>query len=70
MSKGNGKGKGKGSSSNCTTADKWQYGDKSDPQAHVEWYMCIACQAWFHLTCAEQHGILDDCDYFTCEKCL
>ena len=80
--KGMGKGKGEGKSAagsipdtNCTAADvcvacKWQYGSKNDPQSDVDWCMCISCQAWYHLSCAEVNGILDDDDYFTCEKCL
>ena len=80
--KGMGKGKGKGKSAagstpdtNCTAADvcvacKWQYGSKNDPQSDVDWCMCISCQDWYHLSSAEVNGILDDADYFTCEKCL
>ncbi|ESO88891.1 hypothetical protein LOTGIDRAFT_165309 [Lottia gigantea] len=54
---------------NCTLCN-WKYGDKADPKISEEWIMCASCQSWFHESCGQQNGILDDCDQFLCKKCL
>jgi len=47
-----------GSCSHCGT----MYGHNQDSKKDEEWH---TCHAWFHESCAEQCGVLDDL-YFTC----
>jgi hypothetical protein len=47
------------------------YGDPHDPKKYEEWLLCKGkCSRYFHLSCAEAHGILDDDDTFMCADCL
>ncbi|KAL5017914.1 hypothetical protein ScPMuIL_003636 [Solemya velum] len=46
------------------------YGDTSDPRITDDWIKCTGCRIWFHQTCAEDFGIIDDDDAFTCSHPL
>lgn len=46
----------------------WIYGDPKDPLSNDEWIQCTKCSKWFHESCAEADGIIDD-DGFTCYAC-
>ena len=48
----------------------WRYGDGNDPKGAEEWICCQMCKTWFHETCAEENGIIDDDERFTCYHCL
>ena len=43
------------------------YGNKDDPRLHEKWISC-ECGKWFHESCAEIDGVLDD-DLFHCKQC-
>jgi len=68
----------KGKSEPKKTADEQEtctlcgfvFGDSSDPKLSEDWAVCVVCQKWFHDTCAQADGILDDDDLFTCGKCF
>ncbi|KAJ8364259.1 hypothetical protein SKAU_G00130900 [Synaphobranchus kaupii] len=36
------------------------YGDKDDPKCIEEWLSCAVCSQWYHETCAEDNGVIDD----------
>ena len=44
------------------------YGAKEDDKKGEDWLQCVTCHSWFHESCAELFGILDDA-YFTCQSC-
>ena len=44
------------------------YGDPKDPHATDEWISCSSCCTWFHESCGEDNGVLDD-DIFLCKNC-
>lgn len=46
------------------------YGDGSDPKLTDEWIKCRRCHVWFHETCGEDYGIIDDDELYTCLSCL
>jgi hypothetical protein len=46
------------------------YGDKNDKKSDEEWLKCNGCARWFHDSCAQNFGILDDDDSFTCCDCV
>lgn len=46
------------------------YGDSSDPKLNEDWLVCVACKKWFHDTCAQGYGIIDDDELFTCGDCF
>ncbi len=46
------------------------YGDKADKRLQDDWLVCTTCSSKFHETCAEQHGVIDDGDVFTCQDCM
>jgi len=46
----------------------WSYGQADDPKKDEVWIQCHTCGHWFHETCAEDYGILDD-SVFTCYSC-
>ena len=46
------------------------YGDANDKKLHEMWRCCIKCIRWFHDSCAQGCGILDDGDVFTCGDCV
>ncbi|KAK0134340.1 hypothetical protein N1851_030101 [Merluccius polli] len=52
----------------CTVC-KGLYGDASDPKAMEEWVACCHCKKWFHESCGEMYGIMDD-DDFICRECI
>ena len=56
------------SNQDCTNCHA-QYGSPDDEKAEEEWLECIKCNAWYHESCAELCGVLDDL-YFTCQGCL
>ena len=78
--KGKDKGKGKENTQNKNkinqqdqepcTACKSAYGDKQDPKCTEDWLACSICIRWFHQSCAEENGILDDDGSLTCKNCL
>jgi len=45
-----------------------QFGDKNK-QMTDDWIQCCQCSAWFHETCGEECGLLDD-DVFYCKNCI
>ncbi|KAJ4933867.1 hypothetical protein JOQ06_006676 [Pogonophryne albipinna] len=46
------------------------YGDRKDPKSTEEWLSCAVCFQWFHESCAEDNGVLDDDGSLTCKDCL
>ena len=57
----------KSSDSEPCSGCRCRYGDKRDPKAGELWIAC-SCGKWFHESCAERDGILDD-DVFICQQC-
>ena len=57
----------KSSDSEACSGCRCRYGDKRDPEAGELWIACT-CGKWFHESCAELDGILDD-DVFICQQC-
>jgi hypothetical protein len=53
----------------CTACHVF-YGDASDPLKCDAWSACALCGNWYHVTCAENHGVIDDGDSFICRSCL
>lgn len=45
------------------------YGAEDDDKKDEEWLRCCACSDWFHESCAQDCGILDDTS-FTCKNCV
>ena len=45
------------------------YGDSSCSKATEDWLKCVQCSSWFHESCAQDSGIIDDNDEFTCGPC-
>lgn len=52
--------------SNCAH----KYGASDDPKKHEDWWSCKKCSKWFHSSCAEEVGLLDDDDTYYCAQCL
>ena len=52
----------------------WQllnrYGSAEDPKPTEEWTSCLWCMSWYHDSCAEDSGVMDDDGTFTCAECL
>lgn len=48
---------------------KARYGDPADKKSSDDWIACCQCSVYFHESCAEAFGILDD-ETFTCQTCL
>jgi len=46
------------------------YGDKADIRSADDWLKCSGCQLWFHESCAQANGVLDDDDTYTCIQCV
>jgi len=46
------------------------YGDKGDIRSAEDWLQCAGCQLWFHESCAQANGVLDDDDTYTCIQCV
>jgi len=55
----------KSSDSEAYSGCRCMYGDKRDTKAGELWIACI-CGKWFHKSCAELDGILDD---DICQQC-
>ncbi|XP_033939801.1 uncharacterized protein [Pseudochaenichthys georgianus] len=49
---------------------QYSYGDRKDPKSTEEWLSCAVCFQWFHESCAEDNGVLDDDGSLTCKDCL
>jgi len=45
-----------------------RYGAEEDNMKDEEWLQCNSCINWYHESCAEDNGILDDL-LFTCKNC-
>jgi hypothetical protein len=45
------------------------YGETNDARINDEWVRCQGCCKWYHETCAEIVGLLDD-TAFTCKSCI
>ncbi|XP_058627144.1 uncharacterized protein LOC131537591 [Onychostoma macrolepis] len=74
-----GKGKGKGPKPKPNPKKKKEepctichhaYGDRDDPKSAEEWLCCVVCSHWYHETCAEDNGVIDDDGTLTCKECL
>lgn len=48
---------------------KVSYGDPFDGKKDEDWLSCFHCHAWFHQTCVEDSGVMDD-DYYICKNCI
>lgn len=46
------------------------YGEKTDSRCDEDWLKCNVCAKWFHDSCAQNFGILDVDDTFTCRNCV
>ena len=46
-----------------------KFGCPEDPKSSDDWIQCKPCHTWFHESCGEECGIMDD-DSFTCQKCV
>lgn len=53
----------------CTIC-KVVYGDKADQKCHEDWLKCSVCAHWFHDSCAQAFGVVDDDETFTCRNCV
>jgi hypothetical protein len=49
---------------------KRKFGNANDPKIGDDWIKCIQCFSWFHNSCGQANGILDDGDNFTCSDCV
>jgi len=47
-----------------------QYGSAQDPLKHEIWIACNTCRKWYHSTCAENNGVMEDDGTFLCSSCL
>jgi len=47
-----------------------EYGDKNDTRPTEDWITCETCATCFHMSCAENSGIVDDDESFVCKDCL
>ena len=47
-----------------------EYGRQGDPKITEEWTWCKGCACKFHLSCAEESGIFEDDETFTCKTCV
>lgn len=52
----------------CTLC-RGRYGDEFHAKGTEDWIDCCTCKKWYHESCAEESGILDD-DVFTCRMCF
>lgn len=46
-----------------------EFGDASDQRRAENWIKCTNCPLWFHDSCSEVNGLLDD-DVFLCANCV
>jgi hypothetical protein len=49
---------------------QFQFGNADDPKIDEDWLQCLVCYAWFHDSCAQENGLLDIGDKFTCIDCI
>jgi hypothetical protein len=54
--------------SHCTYCN-FVFNDPTDPKLDEGWLMCHNCTSWYHNSCAEMDGLLDDFN-FTCKSCF
>lgn len=47
-----------------------EYGDKDDTRLTEDWITCETCAKCFHMSCAENSGVVDDDESFVCKDCL
>lgn len=47
-----------------------QYGDSNDPLLYDSWMACTVCGHWYHSSCAEQDGVLEDDGKLFCSACI
>jgi len=47
-----------------------QYGDNNDPRRSEDWLQCTGCMKTYHMSCAEQDGVVDDDETFNCKDCI
>ena len=52
----------------CTLC-RGRYGDEFHAKGTEDWIDCCTCKKWYHESCAEESGILDN-DVFTCRMCF
>lgn len=45
------------------------FGDKNDVRSAENWIKCTRCPRWFHESCSEENGLLDD-EVFLCGNCV
>ncbi len=53
----------------CTICQH-SYGDRKDQKSTEEWLSCAVCVQWFHESCAEGNGVIDDDGSLTCKDSL
>lgn len=46
------------------------YGNIKDPKVTEDWLSYQVCSQWFHESCAENNGVIDDKGVLTCKDCL
>lgn len=46
-----------------------KYGEASDTRRGDDWVKCLGCDAWFHESCAEVVGVLEEAE-FHCRDCV
>ena len=49
---------------------KFTYGEPSDPKISEDWCPCSGCRRKYHISCAEDNGLIDDDELFTCKLCV
>jgi len=47
-----------------------RYGAGDDPKLSDDWVPCQSCSCWYHSTCAEVAGVIDDDDTFLYASCI
>jgi len=47
-----------------------EYGDQNDTRLTEDWVTCETCAKCFHMSCAENCGVVDDDESFVCKDCL
>lgn len=53
---------------NCTLCGV-HFGDDKDKKKDEGWIECCKCGHWFHESCGEDYGLLDD-EVFYCKSCV
>ena len=52
-------------SEDCCMICKVVYGDKADQKCNEDWLKCSVFAHWFHDSCAQSYGVVDDDETFT-----